>query len=138
MTSNAPTPDHPVVELAEDECWELLSREQVGRLGYRLADELHIVPLNYTVRDGAVLVLTAEGNKLLAAEMGSEVAFEVDWFDAHEAWSVLVRGRLRRLREDEARIADLDSLSWIPTFKYDVVQVVPTAVTGRRFCLSRR
>jgi nitroimidazol reductase NimA-like FMN-containing flavoprotein (pyridoxamine 5'-phosphate oxidase superfamily) len=138
MTSNPPTPEHPVVELPEDECWALLSGEQVGRLAYRLADEIHVVPLNYKVRDRTVLVLTAEGNKLLAAEMGSEVALEADWFDAEEAWSVLVRGRLRRLGEGEARAADLDALSWIPTFKYDVVQVVPTAVTGRRFCLARR
>lgn len=134
-----PDPDRPVVVLDEQECWSLLAAEQFGRLGYRLVDEVHVVPLNYGVHGGMLAVRTAAGNKLLAAEMGAEVGFEIDGFeDGDLAWSVLVRGHLRRLDEHEAEIVGEQVPSWIPTLKYEVMEVVPTAVTGRRFLLQRR
>ena len=41
---------------------------------------------------GSLLFRTAEGNKLLAVVMGSEVAFEIDRYDEESARSVVVRG----------------------------------------------
>jgi nitroimidazol reductase NimA-like FMN-containing flavoprotein (pyridoxamine 5'-phosphate oxidase superfamily) len=124
--------------LTAEECWALLREESVGRLGYRLVDELHVVPVNYVVRDDVVLVATGEGNKLLAAELHAESALEIDDLRTDEAWSVLVRGRLERLEEDAAEaFADVATLSWSPTLKYDVIRLVPSAVTGRRFRLVR-
>jgi nitroimidazol reductase NimA-like FMN-containing flavoprotein (pyridoxamine 5'-phosphate oxidase superfamily) len=73
MTRDA---DNPVAELTADECWELLQAEELGRLAYRLVDEVHLVPINYVV-DG-----------------------------------------------DTAP-------------KYDVVELTPEVVTGRRFLLQR-
>jgi nitroimidazol reductase NimA-like FMN-containing flavoprotein (pyridoxamine 5'-phosphate oxidase superfamily) len=136
--TDRPTAEHPVVALDEAECWSLLAAEQFGRLGYHLVDEVHVVPLNYGVHDGVLAVRTAAGNKLLAAEMGAEVGFEIDGFDGGDlAWSVLVRGHLRRLDEHQAELVGQQVPSWIPTLKYDVLEVVPTAVTGRRFLLQR-
>ena len=124
--------------LTAEECWALLQQESVGRLGYRLVDELHVVPVNYVVRDDVVLVATGEGNKLLASELHAESALEIDDLAGAEAWSVLVRGRLEHLEEDVAEaFADVATVSWLPTFKYDVIQLVPTAVTGRRFEVHR-
>src|SRR3954466_2954079 len=93
--------DSPVEELSLEECWELLELEEFGRLAYRLVDEVHLVPINYAVDAGVLLFRTASGNKLLAAALHSDVAFEIDWHDDHAAWSVVVRGRVRRLHEDE-------------------------------------
>jgi nitroimidazol reductase NimA-like FMN-containing flavoprotein (pyridoxamine 5'-phosphate oxidase superfamily) len=89
--------DHPVAELSVDECWELLDAEEFGGLAYRLVDEVHIVPINYVVDAGTLLFRTTAGNKLLAAALHSDVAFEIDWYDDRSAWSVVVRGCLRRL-----------------------------------------
>src|SRR3954451_2641751 len=105
MTAQTPTEEQPVVELSEPECWELLGRLGIGRLAYHLVDEVHVVPVNYAVddRDGTptLVFLTAEGNKLLAAELRSAVALQIDELggrsDDHVAWSVLVRGRLQHL-----------------------------------------
>ena len=128
----------PVQELTVDACWELLALEEVGRLAYRLVDEVHIVPINYAVDGRALLFRTASGNKLLAAALHSEVAFEIDWHDEQVAWSVVVRGRLRRVAEDEAHRVDGKLLEpWVSTEAYDVVEIVPEAVTGRRFRLLR-
>ena len=133
-----PDSEHPVVTLDEQECWELLAGEHFGRLGYRLVDEIHVVPVNYGVHDGVLAVRTAAGNKLLAAEMGAEVGFEIDGFVADdEAWSVLVRGHLRRLDERHARLLEDEVPSWVPVLKYEVLEVDPATVVGRRFLLQR-
>lgn len=130
------TTDGPVEVLGLDECWDLLAQEELGRLAYRLVDEVHIVPLNYVVDGRTLLIRTGSGNKLLAAALHSDVALEIDWHDDASAWSVVVRGRLRRLQEDEKHRLDGVSLRpWIDTPKDDVVELTPEAVTGRRFRL---
>jgi nitroimidazol reductase NimA-like FMN-containing flavoprotein (pyridoxamine 5'-phosphate oxidase superfamily) len=130
------TEEEPVAQLSIEECWELLELERFGRLAYRLVDEVHLVPINYVVDDGVLLFRTASGNKLLAAALHSDVAFEIDWHDEHAAWSVVVRGRLRRLHEDEASRVEGRLLEpWVPTLKYDVVELTPETVSGRRFLL---
>ena len=132
------THDEPVAELSTAECWQLLELEQFGRLAYRLVDEVHLVPINYAADAGALLFRTASGNKLLAAALHSDVAFEIDWHSDEAAWSVVVRGRLHRLAEDEAeRVEGRLPQSWVPTPKYDVVELQPDVVTGRRFLLRR-
>jgi nitroimidazol reductase NimA-like FMN-containing flavoprotein (pyridoxamine 5'-phosphate oxidase superfamily) len=134
----APDLQNPVVELSLDECWELLEGEELGRLAYRLVDEVHIVPLNYVVDGRSLLFRTASGNKLLAAALHSDVALEVDWHDDLSAWSVVARGHLRQLEEDEEhRIEGLPLHPWVPTLKYDVVELIPEVVTGRCFRLQR-
>jgi len=130
--------DEIVTELTSEECWEMLRDEEFGRLAYRLVDEVHIAPINYAVQEGSLLFRTAEGNKLLAVVMGSEVAFEIDRFDEESARSVVVRGNARLLPEDEAHRADNVPLRpWTTTLKYNVVEIQPAVVSGRAFELSR-
>ena len=130
--------DWPVDELSHEESWELLASQELGRLAYRLIDEVFIVPLNFTVDGRRLLFRTASGSKLLAAALHSDVAFEIDWYDERTAWSVVARGHLRKLGEDEAHRADaLGLTSWLPTPQDDVIELLPDVVTGRRFRLRR-
>jgi uncharacterized protein len=130
--------ENPVAEMTAEECWELLEGEEFGRLAYRLVDEVHLVPINYQVDAGTLLFRTTAGNKLLAAALHSEVAFEIDWYDDRSAWSVVVRGRLRRLSDDEShRLDSLPARPWVPSPKPEVVELAPEVVTGRRFLLRR-
>jgi nitroimidazol reductase NimA-like FMN-containing flavoprotein (pyridoxamine 5'-phosphate oxidase superfamily) len=130
--------DQPVEELSQDECWSLLADGEFGRHAYRLVDVVHLVPINYLVDSGALLFRTGSGNKLLAAALHSDVAFEIDWHDDLAAWSVVVRGELHRLQEDEEhRVDGLAHQPWILTPTPDVVELRPTVVTGRRFRLRR-
>lgn len=129
---------NPVGVLSPDECWGLLADEQFGRLAYRLVDEVHLVPINYVVDGTSLLFRTASGNKLLAAALHSDVAFEIDWYDDNSAWSVVVRGRLRQLDEGEQQRAEgLPLHSWVPTLKYDIIELLPEVVSGRTFRLQR-
>ena len=132
-----------VTVLGTDECWEALRADEFGRLAYVLGDEVGLVPVNYAVDDAApdgptLLFRTAEGSKLLGILLHPQVVFEIDRYDEHEAASVIVRGRARRLEEDEAHRAEqLPLRPWVPTLKYDVVEIVPEELSGRRFLLDR-
>ncbi len=126
--------DDPMTELSTEESWDLLREERLGRLAFRVVDEVHITPVNYAVHAETLLFLSGEGTKLLGIVMSSQVALEIDRHDEHSAESVVVRGTARLLEEDEAHVADhLASLPWVRTPKYNVVQIVPEVVTGRRF-----
>ena len=39
----------PVTTLTDDDCWEMLHAQEFGRLAFHLADEVHLVPINYAV-----------------------------------------------------------------------------------------
>ena len=125
-------------ELATEACWDFLATQELGRLAFRLLDDVHIVPVNYAVEARTLLFRTAPGNKLFGVEMGGSVAFEVDEIDGETARSVVVRGRARRLEEPEEYRADNVPLHvWVDSPKYFVVELQPEEVTGREFGLSR-
>lgn len=129
--------DDIVSELTTEECWEVLRGEEFGRLAYLLGDEVHIAPVNYAVDGETLLFMTAEGSKLLGVVMNPEVVFEVDRHDDEVAHSVIVRGRARQLAENEEhRVEGAGLRTWIDTLKYNVVEIAPTRITGRRFRLT--
>jgi uncharacterized protein len=136
--------DEPITRLGTEECWEFLRRHEFGRLAHHLADEVHIAPVNYAVdHDPAtghrsLLFRTAEGSKLLGVVMNPDVAFEVDEIVGESATSIVLRGRARRLEEDEEhRAENLPLRPWVASAKWNVVEVDVTEVSGRRFELSR-
>jgi len=132
------TDDEVITALSHQQCWDMLRAEEFGRLAFRLVDEVHITPINYAVDGSTLLFRTAEGDKLLGVVLGSDVAFEIDSFESESARSVVVRGAARLLGEDEAHRAENVPLrSWTGTLKYNVVEIVPKVVTGRRFQLTR-
>ena len=136
--------DEPITRLSTEQCWDFLRRHELGRLAYHLADEVHIVPINYAVdRDPvggrrSLLFRTAEGSKLLGVVMNADVAFEVDELEGEHATSVILRGRARRLEEDEEHRAENVPLRpWVATPKWNVVEIEATEISGRGFDLAR-
>ena len=130
--------DWPVTELTESECWDFLAEHELGRLAFRLVNDMFITPVNYAVDGRTLLFRTAPGNKLFGVELGSPIAFEVDHVEGERATSVVVRGRTRHLNEHDEHRADVVPLhAWVDTPKYDVVEIVPEEVTGRSHELHR-
>jgi nitroimidazol reductase NimA-like FMN-containing flavoprotein (pyridoxamine 5'-phosphate oxidase superfamily) len=124
-------------ELPLDECWELLRAQTLGRLAFHLADQVNITPINYAVDKDTLLFRTAEGSKLLGVVMNEDVALEIDGENGHVAWSVVVRGTAKLLDEASAhRADDLPLRPWVSRHKYNVVEITPTAISGRRFDLD--
>jgi len=122
--------------LSPGECHRLLAPRGIGRIAFAAAAGLMVLPVNYAVADGTVVIRTGSGS-IIAGNVGGPVSFEADHFDLElgQGWSVLVRGdahrvlqpgELRRLRE----ICDLRA--W-PRGEHDLfIKVVPAQLTGRR------
>ena len=81
---------------------------------------------------------TAEGSKLFTVSINDRVLFEADDHTEDKAWSVIVKGRARILqRTDEIQEADeLPLKPWLPTLKYNYVEITPEEISGRRFQLG--
>jgi nitroimidazol reductase NimA-like FMN-containing flavoprotein (pyridoxamine 5'-phosphate oxidase superfamily) len=124
-----------VMALADEECWERLGQQELGRLVTHVGDVIDIFPVNYVVDDKSLLFRTAEGSKLFEITINSDVLFEVDDHTETEAWSVVVRGRAVAL-DTSAEVERADGLGlkpWIPTLKYVYVRISPDSVSGRAF-----
>lgn len=129
--------ENGVEALRDEECWALLRSQRLGRLAYRLADEIDIAPVNHVVDGGTLLFTTAEGSKLLGVVLDPRVAFEVDRLGDGVAESVVVHGRARRLDEDEEhRVETVPLRPSTETLRYNVVEITPTSLSGRRFRLA--
>ena len=126
--------------LTTDECWRLLGKRVVGRVGFDVGHGPRIHPVNYRVDGRSVVLRTSEDAELNRfVEMfadGSLVAFEVDEIDYewHNGWSVLVGGRVERVDapEELRRLRDAWPRPWASGSRDVVVRVTPDEVTGRR------
>ncbi len=114
-------------------CLALLAGERVGRVGISVAALPVILPVNYVVHDGAILVRTAPGTKLSAALDRAVVAFEVDGIDrAGYGWSVLVQGPAEVVEDRETtERARLLLRSWATSEADHVIRISPANVSGR-------
>ena len=126
-----------VQELDVDTCLELLGQRKVGRLGF-VDDSGHpvVLPVNYLLDRGSVLIRTGEGSKLATAVRKAPVAFEVDEVDddLRIGWSVLVKGIADELWEspelDRARGLPLEPIA--PGDRRHYLLILSSAITGRR------
>ena len=125
-------------ELTKSECFELLAREQLGRVAVVDDRGPLIFPVNFVLDRHMVVLRTDEGTKLDAAIRGSRVAFEIDGADpaTRTGWSVLVRGEAVEVTApaELARLRKLPLHPWAPGAKPHYVRILPAAVTGRRIC----
>jgi len=138
MTEN-PNTDDPVVPLDEEQCWELLRTGKLGRLVTVVEGRPEIYPVNYVTDEHRVYFRSGAGSKLSELVVHATVAFEVDEIREDSAWSVVVHGRARLIRSfgDEARIDALGLMPWVPTAKYDYVELTATEITGMRLVLVK-
>ncbi|MFF3448308.1 helix-turn-helix domain-containing protein [Streptomyces sp. NPDC002667] len=125
-----------LVELNSAQCAELLSTHGVGRLAVSTDLGPVIVPVNYTVVDGAIVFRTARGATPSLAS-GTIVAFEVDRVDDtfSQGWSVVTRGYAHTVTDsdEERRLAQQAySKPWSGGRRDMWVRIEPYAVTGRR------
>ena len=80
--------------LEREECVRLLASTTLGRVGFTTGALPAVLPVNFHVDSGRILVHTTRGSRLDAALKDAVVAFEADEFDSgdHSGWSVAVTG----------------------------------------------
>ncbi|MGP4114330.1 helix-turn-helix domain-containing protein [Streptomyces sp. 4N509B] len=123
-------------EMDPDECRARLSGHGVGRVAVATDHGLAVVPVNYTVVDGAVVYRAAPGS-VPALAAGKDVAFEVDHIDdaLSMGWSVLVAGRAREVTdpaETQRLEKTMHTTPWAGGDRPLWVRVDPARLTGRR------
>jgi len=134
------TDDNPILELDDEQSWELLKATKHGRIVVSVAGEPDIFPVNYVTSGQKIYLRTAPGNKLAQLTINSRVLFETDGILSDEAWSVVLRGSARVLTtsaELEA-VEALELKTWVPTLKDFYVEILPTSVSGRHFLFGEQ
>jgi nitroimidazol reductase NimA-like FMN-containing flavoprotein (pyridoxamine 5'-phosphate oxidase superfamily) len=119
--------------LPREECLRLLEQNSFGRIGLQIDDDPVVLPVYYALANDEIVFRTDPGTKLIAAVLGTRVAFEVD--DRNEGWSVLVIGRAHEVRAPspdltvlQARLGD----RWPEGERDRVVRIDMERVSGRR------
>ena len=129
--------DGPVLEeLSRAECLRLLATVPIGRISYTRQALPAVEPVNFGLHDGAIVIRTDAGGKLMAATRRAVVAFQADDLDQvlRSGWSVTVVGRCEDVT-DAAEVARLDGLGlepWAPGIRDHFIRIRPGIVTGRR------
>ena len=124
--------------LPAPECLRLLAvrakQGGVGRIGVATDQAPVIVPTNFTLEDGRILLRVGRGFFSRAAA-GHLVAFEVDDVDleSRTAWSVLVRGMATLIEEPSPNELAVTATPLVPEPGNLVLALRPDLLTGRRF-----
>lgn len=122
--------------LSREESLILLSSVPVGRIVFTDRALPAILPVNFVLDDGAIIIRTGAGSKLAAATREAIVAFEADSF--HETtetgWSVTVVGPAHRVEDPDEieRLKTLPLRTWVPVDPEHFVQIEMAQVSGRR------
>jgi nitroimidazol reductase NimA-like FMN-containing flavoprotein (pyridoxamine 5'-phosphate oxidase superfamily) len=133
----AGAPAHPVItKLFAAECRRLIEPGGVGRIAFSTAAGPVVLPVNFVVLGGTIVLRTAAGT-VIGAHGDDVVAFEVDHIDEAlgQGWSVLVRGQAHRvLQPGELRHVreTADVVPWADGTRETYVRIVPSQITGRR------
>jgi nitroimidazol reductase NimA-like FMN-containing flavoprotein (pyridoxamine 5'-phosphate oxidase superfamily) len=121
--------------LSPEECFDLLERGGVGRVGFTSADGIMMLPVNFAVTGKAIIFRTAP-DTLLALYANVQVSFEVDRYDEalHEGWSVLAQGHAHKVT-DEREVRHLEDAThvepWAAGARDVYVRITPTRISGR-------
>jgi len=124
-------------ELSYSRCEAVLRAGVVGRIAVWADDGPHIMPMNYSVVDQAIVMRTAPESVLGRQARGAAAAFEVDYFDYayHRGCSVVARGKTEVV-EDPAAVAHIHSVweprPWATGDRPLLVRIRWTALSGRQ------
>lgn len=123
-----------LAELPAFDCWQLLETAEIARLAWNGPRGVAIVPVNYSISDGALWFRTTPYSAH-AREAGSQwVAMEVDSVDpvSRAGWSVVLRGTAELVEGDDVPDQLVDLRIWPEGNRSLFVRVEPLEVTGRR------
>ena len=125
------------VELSRAECETLLRAGVAGRVALAAPDGPHIIPVNYSVVDGTVVIRTSPYSLLGTYGRSAMLAFEVDQFDyeSKRGWSVVGRGRSEVVQDEEVLEhirAVCSPRPWAGGLRRLVIRLPLPELTGRR------
>ena len=130
-------PPRQLDDIGEEECFDLLQSQDLGRLAIVHDGRPEIFPVNYAVSDGIIAIRTGLGVKLNYASL-AHVAFEVEDIDleTREGWVVEVRGFAEEITDAAnpwaERARDSVGQPWVTGPHEHYISITHSQVTGRR------
>jgi nitroimidazol reductase NimA-like FMN-containing flavoprotein (pyridoxamine 5'-phosphate oxidase superfamily) len=128
--------------LDEAECLRLLGTERLGRLVYSSRYGPMALPVEYKLYGGSVVfratqdTYTDEDLRTGIAHAEYNVAFEIDRLDleAHEGWTVLIRGSAHHVdtAAERTSITAAGVEPWTEGEPEHVIRINPTSIWGHR------
>lgn len=130
-----PTTQPALVALSPYECWQLVEQPiPIARVVWTDGSSASIVPVNYTVADGALWFQSTPGSRLARECDGRQVLVEIDSVDTatRSGWSVIVTGVATNVEADDVPnfLGELEVWPRGPRTRF--VRVQPDEITGRR------
>jgi nitroimidazol reductase NimA-like FMN-containing flavoprotein (pyridoxamine 5'-phosphate oxidase superfamily) len=118
--------------LRDEDCWDLLASESIGRVAVAFGGQVDIFPVNYGLDGDGIVFRTNAGRKMTGALSG-EVAFEVDRIDPEgkTGWSVVVHGDARDISQFDGPERLRAAQPWTGSKDF-LVRIAPRSITGRR------
>lgn len=120
--------------LAPERCFDLLAVTTVGRVAFVGSCGLQVLPVNYRVVDGLVMVRTStRGTLAELAGYAGEVLLEADYHStvSREGWSVIVRATSAAVGDDHSPEL-LPLVPWVTGEHHLLLALRPHQITGRR------
>lgn len=121
-------------ELEEAECLELLDEHHVGRVAY--CDDLGpvVLPVNYALDQGTILIQTSPHSTLASRLRAAPASFQIDEFDEYTqtGWSVLVRGYAAYVDPTDLPAEEGRPRTWAEGQRTLHVRITPHDISGRR------
>ncbi|MEP6816524.1 MAG: pyridoxamine 5'-phosphate oxidase family protein [Marmoricola sp.] len=128
------------MELGTEECGELLRSGVAGRVAVSTPTGPHIIPINYSVVDDALIFRTSPYSLLGTFARNSLLAFETDHVDYENqhGWSVVARGRCQSI-DDPQEIDRIRAVwppqPWAAGSRNLFLRLAWTEISGRRLGL---
>ena len=124
-------------ELSAQQCEALLRIGIAGRVAISTPTGPHMVPVNYTVVDDAIVVRTSPYSLLGTHGRDTMIAFGIDGFDPEQerGWSVQARGRVEVVTTRKAidRIREVaDPSPWANGVRSLYLRLRWTELSGRQ------
>jgi hypothetical protein len=128
-----------LLTLTAYDCWSLLQTQEIARVAWSGARGVAVVPVNYTVVDGALWFRTDADSALARECPGHRLVVEVDHVESAErsGWSVVVAGTARIVGLEQVP-QPVDLRVWPGGPRTVFVEVEAEEVTGRRLFGSTR
>lgn len=136
MPTDVDPADPSFGELSRTECEQRLADHHVGRVAWNAPDGPQLLPVNYALYAGEVVIRTSPSGVLGQLTSRCPVAFEIDEVDEgrRAGWSVLVRGMANQLRQpyDVARLWSTEwVVPWAGGSRTVFVAITPRTISGR-------
>ena len=123
-------------ELPLAECRRRLRAAKTGRIAWSAPDGPHVLPVSSLFRNGGIVFRTSPTGVLAALRSRSNVAFEIDAISPDEAWSVVLRGVTREIRQSDDLIElweDEGLVPWAAGKRPVFIEIEPRTISGRRY-----